>query len=50
MKIAGQFQADIKNYIENCYRKNINPTDALIGLMEDRIYTVSEIFDKKRLS
>ena len=54
MKIAGQFQneqtakyyADIKTYIETCYRNKINPTDALIRLMEDNPYTVEEIFDK----
>ena len=52
MKIAGQFQnektaryyADIKTYIETCYRNNINPTEALIRLMEDNPYTVDEIF------
>ncbi len=55
MKIAGQFQnvktakyfADIKTYIETCYRNNINPTDALIRLMEDNPYTVDEIFSKE---
>ena len=55
MKIAGQFQnektaryyADIKTYIETCYRNNVNPTDALIRLMEDNPYTVDEIFDTK---
>lgn len=54
MKIAGQFQnittakyyADIKTYIETCYRNGINPTDALIRLMEDNPYTVDEIFKK----
>ena len=54
MKIAGQFQnieyakhyANIKTYIETCYRNNINPTDALIRLMEDDPYTVEEIFSK----
>ena len=56
MKIAGQFQnvsyaqyyANIKTYIETCYRNNINPTDALIRLMEDNPYTVDEIFDEKK--
>ena len=51
MKIAGQFQneqsaksfADIKTYIETCYRNSVNPTDALIRLMEDNPYTVKEI-------
>ena len=55
MKISGQFQnektatyyADIKTYIETCYRNNINPTDALIRLMEDNPYTVEEIFNKE---
>jgi len=55
MKIAGQFQnilhakyyADIKSYIETCYRNGINPTDALIRLMEDNPYTVDEIFKNK---
>ena len=55
MKIAGQFQneknakyyADIKTYIETCYRNNINPTEALIRLMEDNPYTVEEIFQKE---
>ena len=54
MKVAGQFQnisyaqyyADIKTYIETCYRNNINPTEALIRLMEDNPYTVDEIFGK----
>lgn len=55
MKIAGQFQnvttakyyADIKTYIETCYRNRINPTEALIRLMEDNPYTVEEIFANK---
>ena len=54
MKIAGQFQnenyakyyADIKTYIETCYRNHINPTEALIRLMDDNPYTVDEIFNK----
>lgn len=58
MKVAGQFQneqnakyyADIKTYIETCYRNNINPTDALIRLMEDNPYTISEIFSKEKNS
>ena len=56
MKISGQFQslsyaqyfANIKTYIETCYRNGINPTDALIRLMEDNPYTVNEIFDDKK--
>lgn len=55
MKIAGQFQneqsaknyADIKTYIETCYRNEVNPTDALIRLMEDNPYTVEEILANK---
>ena len=55
MKIAGQFQneqsaknyADIKTYIETCYRNEVNPTDALIRLMEDNPYTVEEILENK---
>lgn len=55
MKIADQFQniqtanfyADIKTYNETCYRNNINPTDALIRLMEDNPYMVSEIYNEK---
>lgn len=58
MKIAGQFQniqtakyyANIKTYIETCYRNNINPTDALIRLMEDNPYSVGEIFNNKENS
>ena len=54
MKIAGQFQnveyaryyTDIKTYIETCYRNGINPTDTLIRLMEDKPYTVEEIFSE----
>ena len=56
MKIAGQFQneatakyyADIKTYIETCYRNKINPTDALIKLIEDTPYTVEEILKKEK--
>ncbi len=51
MKVAGQFQnieyakyySNIKSYIETCYRNNINPTDALIRLMEDDVYSIEEI-------
>lgn len=58
MKVAGQFQneqnakyyADIKTYIETCYRNNINPTDALIRLMEDNPYTIKEIFPNEKNS
>lgn len=56
MKVSGQFQninyasfyADIKTYIETCYRNNINPTDALILLMEDKPLKVSDIIKKER--
>lgn len=55
MKISGQFQniknaefhANIKTYIETCYRNDINPTDALISLMEDRPLELSEIIKKE---
>ncbi len=51
MKVSGQFQniqyatyyADIKTYIETCYRNGMNPTDALILLMEDNPIKVSDI-------
>ena len=57
MKVSGQFQninyaryyADIKTYIETCYRNGINPTSALIDLMnksvseyEWRLYIASD--------
>lgn len=56
MKIAGQFQnekyakyyADLKTYIETCYRNDINPTDALIRLMEDNPYTVEEVLNNNK--
>ena len=56
MKIAGQFQneltaqyyANIRTYIETCYRNNLNPTDALIRLMEDNPYTIEEIFSTEK--
>ena len=56
MKIAGQFQnettakyyGDIKTYIETCYRNKINPTEALIKLMEDAPYTVEDILKKEK--
>lgn len=51
MKVSGQFQninyakyyADIKTYIETSYRNGINPTDALILLMEDKPFNISDI-------
>lgn len=54
MKVSGQFQninyalyyADIKTYIETCYRNNINPTDALIMLMEDNPIKISDVIKK----
>lgn len=56
MKIAGQFQslayaeyyANIKTYMETCYRNGINPTEALIRLMEDNPFTVDEIFKTEK--
>ena len=54
MKVSGQFQnlkyaeyyANIRTYIETCYRNGINPTDALIALMDDKPYKVSDILKK----
>lgn len=51
MKVSGQFAniqnaeyyARIKSYIETCKRNNINPHTALIRLIEDNPYTLSEI-------
>ena len=58
MKIAGQFQsiqtakyyANIRTYIETCYRNDINPTEALIRLKEDNPYTINEIFGEEKNS
>lgn len=55
MKIAGQFQnienasyyANIKTYIETCYRNGLNPTDALISLMEERPITLKSILENE---
>lgn len=54
MKISGQFQniqnaefhANIKTYIETCYRNDINPTDALIQLMEDTPLKLDDVIKK----
>lgn len=56
MKVSGQFQnikyasfyADIKTYIETCYRNGINPTDALILLMKDTPISVYDIIKKEQ--
>ena len=56
MKVSGQFQninyaryyADIKTYIETCYRNGINPTSALIDLMNDKPLKLSEILTKEK--
>ena len=56
MKVSGQFQninyaryfADIKTYIETCYRNGINPTSALIALMDDKPLKLSEILANKK--
>lgn len=56
MKIAGQFKninyaryyADIKTYIETCYRNGLNPTKALIRLMEDNPYSLEEILSYEK--
>ena len=47
MKKNAKYYADIKTCIETYYRNNINPTEALIRLMEDNPYTVKEIFQKE---
>lgn len=51
MKTAGQFQniksaeyyADIRSYIETCYRNGVNGHEALIRLMNDNPYTLEEV-------
>lgn len=56
MKVSGQFQninyaryyADIKTYIETYYRNGINPTNALIYLMNDKPLKLSEILANKK--
>ena len=56
MKISGQFQninyarhyANIKTYIETCYRNGINPTSALIDLMNDKPLKLSEILANEK--
>lgn len=53
MKISGQFQnianaeyyAIIRSYIETCYRNNVNGHEALISLMNNEPYTLSEILE-----
>lgn len=55
MKIAGQFQninyasyyANIKSYIETCYKNGYNPTEALINLMNDNPLSLTEILSNK---
>ena len=57
MKVSGQFQninytryfADIKTYIETCYRNGINPTSALMALMNDKPLKLSEILANKKM-
>ena len=54
MKISGQFQsienaryyADIRSYIETCYRNDINPTEALNSLMNDNPYKLADMLKK----
>ena len=51
---SGQFQnieyakyyANIKTYIEICYRNRINQTESLIRLMKNEPYTVEAIFSQ----
>ena len=55
MKISGQFQnienaryyANIKTYIEVCYRNGLNPTDALIELMNNHPIALSDILKEE---
>lgn len=50
VKVSGQFQninyaryyAEIKTYIETCYRNGINLTSALIDLMNDKPLKLSK--------
>ena len=52
MKVSGQFQsvefarhyANIKSYIETCYRNGINTHTALVRLCQGNPYTLDEIF------
>ena len=58
MKIFGQFQnitnteyyAIIKNYIETCYRNNVNGHKALVRLIQDIPYTLNEILETGRMN
>ena len=55
MKISGQFQnieyakyyADIRTYIETCYRNGLNPTDALIELMNGHPFDLKDVLQKE---
>ena len=55
MKISGQFQniqnakyyANIRTYIEVCYRNGLNPTDALIELMNEEPISLNDILQKE---
>ena len=55
MKISGQFQnieyakyyADIRTYIETCYRNGLNPTDALIEFMNGHPFDLKDVLQKE---
>lgn len=54
MKVAGQFKnitsaesyANIRSYLETCYRNNVNGHEALVRLIQDNPYTLEEILEK----
>ncbi len=53
MKVSGQFQnvemascyASIKSYVETCHRNGVNEHEALVKLMEDNPYSLTEILE-----
>ena len=57
MKVSGQFQninyaryfADIKTYIETCYRNGINPISVHVALMDDKLLKLWKIFTNKKM-
>ena len=47
--IYARYYADIKTYIETYYRNGINPTSALIDLMNDKLLKLSKILEMKKM-
>lgn len=43
-----KYFADIKTYIETCYRNEINSTSVLMALMDDKPLKLSEILANKK--